>query len=113
MRTTTWLRPARLAAILSICATAAGAQTDPRVGLRGGWMNAAEAAGNLKLVAHRARPEGLVNPEKPGDFGLMNSDLAFRGNLLFQGNFGGFQVWDISNPTSPKLRSKLVCPGGQ
>jgi hypothetical protein len=101
-------------------ATDAGAQvdstrkgSDPRVGLRGGWMDAAEAARSLRVVAHRPRPEGFVNPAAPGDFGFANSDLAFRGNYVFQGSFNGFQIWDISNPSSPTVRTKFVCPGGQ
>src|SRR5207302_4116960 len=42
-----------------------------------------------------------------------NSDLAFQGNHLFQGNFYGVNIYDISNPANTKLLSSLVCPGGQ
>jgi hypothetical protein len=42
-----------------------------------------------------------------------NSDLAFRDNYLFIGNFTGFNVYDISNPNRPRLVSSIVCPGGQ
>src|ERR1041384_7244263 len=42
-----------------------------------------------------------------------NSDLAFQGNHLFQGNFYGVQIYDISNPAKAKLLTTLVCPGGQ
>jgi len=42
-----------------------------------------------------------------------NSDFAFQGNHLFQGNFYGVNVFDISNPASTKLLTSLVCPGGQ
>ena len=86
---------------------------DPRVGLSTGWTNAGEAIRNMKLVSHTARPTGFVNPEKMGDFGFANSDLAFKGDLVFQGNYNGFQVWDISKPASPTLRASLVCTGGQ
>jgi hypothetical protein len=91
----------------------AGKTADPRIGLGGGWMDAKEAARNLELVAHRARPEGFVNPASMGDFGFANSDLAFSGHYVFQGNYDGFQVWDVSSPASPTLRASLVCPGGQ
>ena len=100
-----------LAGASSISAQTGG--NDPRVGLRGGWMNAGEVARNLRLISHRPRPDVLMNPKNPGDFGYMNSDLAFRGNLLFQGNFYGFQIWDISSPSNPKLRTAFPCPGGQ
>src|SRR6478752_7569244 len=83
-------------------ASAAGAQTpDPRVGLRAGWLDAGEATRNLQVVARQPRPQGFVNPASAGDFGFVNSDLAFSGNYVFQGSFHGFQVWDVSNPARP------------
>jgi hypothetical protein len=104
-------------ALVASSAAAQGAQRDstrdPRVGLRAGWQDAATAISNLQLLAHRDRPTGFVNPENMGDFGVANSDIAFRGNLAFQGNFNGFQVWDISTPANPRLRTSFVCPGGQ
>ena len=42
-----------------------------------------------------------------------NSDLAFQGNHLFQGNFYGMNIFDMSNPSSPSLVTSMVCPGGQ
>jgi hypothetical protein len=101
-------------------ASQAGAQVDtsanradPRVGLRGGYLDAAQAASNLELIAHRARPEHFFNPTAPGDFSFINADLAFKGNYVFQGGYNGFQIWDISNPANPTLRGTFICPGGQ
>jgi hypothetical protein len=48
-----------------------------------------------------------------GGLNFANSDLAFRGNQLFIGNFSGFNTYDISNPRNPKLLASIVCPGGQ
>jgi len=31
-----------------------------------------------------------------------NSDLAFQGNHLFQGNFYGVNIYDISNPAQAR-----------
>jgi len=108
------LRIALAAALLPSLASIAAAQsTDPRVGLRAGWGNAAEAAFNLKLIGHVDRPAGFVDSTSIGNFGVINSDLAFRANQVFQGNFNGWQVWDITTPASPKLRKTFVCPGGQ
>jgi hypothetical protein len=87
--------------------------TDPRVGLEAGWMDAGEAAMGMILLANEPRPEGFVDPEDPGSFGYANSDLAFRGHYVFVGNFNGFQVYDVSDPANPTLRSAVVCPGGQ
>jgi hypothetical protein len=42
-----------------------------------------------------------------------NSDLAFRGNHLFMGNFYGVNIYDISEPAKARLVTSLVCPGGQ
>src|SRR5258706_7435113 len=42
-----------------------------------------------------------------------NSDLAFQGNHLFQGNFYGVNIYDISNPANTALLTSMVCPGGQ
>ena len=95
-------------------ASVAGAQTDPRVGLAPGhYVEAASANSNLDLVAHVDRPEPFFNPGDPGDFFVINSDLAFRDNLVFQGNFYGIQIWDVSDIRHPVLKTKLVCPGGQ
>jgi len=86
---------------------------DPRIGLEAGWQDAEEAISNLSLLASLPRPEGFRNPETPGDGRFSNTDLAFQGDYMFQGNYNGFQIYDISNPTEPVLETAVVCPGGQ
>ncbi|MEP6690636.1 MAG: hypothetical protein ABJD07_05730 [Gemmatimonadaceae bacterium] len=86
---------------------------DPRVGLAAGWFDAAEASWNMSLVSTTKPSEKFFNPSTPGDARLVNSDLAFLGNYVFQGNYSGYQVWDISNPRKPTLRTAFVCPGSQ
>ncbi|HYS70386.1 MAG TPA: hypothetical protein VEM14_09105 [Gemmatimonadaceae bacterium] len=86
---------------------------DPRIGLRPGLSNAGEAARNLVLVGHVDRPQQFANAQNPADFAFLNADLAFMGKYLYQGGFNGFQIWDISNPSSPRLRTSMICPGGQ
>lgn len=62
----------------------------------------------LEWVAHRE------NPFRQGDDpDFINSDLAFTGDYLVQGNYAGFSVWDIADPTAPELVSAVSCPGGQ
>ncbi len=78
---------------------------DPRVGLRAGLMNAAEAKWNMRVVSETPPPAGFL--------GVTNSDLAFTGNYAIQGNYNGFQVWDISNPAHPTIRTSYVCPASQ
>ncbi len=78
---------------------------DPRVGLRAGVNNAAEAVWNMRVLSR--------TPQPPEFRGNINSDLAFSGRYAIQGNFGGFQVWDVSTPASPTLRKAFVCPASQ
>jgi hypothetical protein len=65
-----------------------------------------------------AQPPAAKPGEKPArprgsSLDFANSDLAFRGNQLFVGNFSGFNIYDISNPASAELLASVVCPGGQ
>jgi hypothetical protein len=86
---------------------------DPRVGLRSGWWDPAEAIWNLRKVSATPPSDKFTNPSTPGDGRLTNSDLAFSGNIAFQGNYSGWQAWDISNPVRPVVVSSYVCPGSQ
>jgi hypothetical protein len=86
---------------------------DPRVGLKGGWYDASEAIWNLAVVSKTPPSKDFSNPSTPGDPRLVNSDLAFLGNYVIQGNYSGIQVWDISTPSKPTLRTAYVCPGSQ
>ena len=86
---------------------------DPRVGLRSGWMDAAEATWGLRVVSRTQPSEHFINRGEPGDFGFINSDISFSGHYVIQGNFSGYQVWDISQPSHPTLYTAYVCPGSQ
>ena len=56
----------------------------------------------------------LSKTRPPEQFvGGINSDLAFTGNYVIQGSFRGYQVWDISNPASPKIHTSFYCPASQ
>jgi hypothetical protein len=41
------------------------------------------------------------------------SDLAFQDNYAFDGNYDGFVIYDIKNPSKPKIVSQVLCPGSQ
>src|SRR5688500_4599828 len=79
---------------------------DPRSGLKPGRTDAGEAAKNMRLVS---------NTPKPADFdstrGLtfVNSDLAFGDKYVYQGTFAGFTIWDVSDPSKPKVVSTVQC----
>jgi hypothetical protein len=85
--------------------TAQAPSPDPRVGLSPGRDNAGVAAWNVRLVSNTPPSEEFV--------GVTNSDLAFKGNYVIQGNYNGYQVWDIANPTRPTLKTAHLCPASQ
>ena len=78
---------------------------DPRIGLHAGLFNAGEAAWNLRLLS-TTQPQGQF-------MGSTNSDLAFLGNYVIQGNYNGYQIWDISDPRHPTLKVGNYCPASQ
>jgi hypothetical protein len=78
---------------------------DPRVGLQAGRADAAQAAWNLRVLS--------TTPPAKEFVGITNSDLAFTGNYAIQGNYNGYQVWDISDPRRPSLVTGYVCPASQ
>ena len=50
---------------------------------------------------------------RPGLLNFGNTDLAFKEDLLFVGNYHGFSTYRAETPSSPQLVSSVVCPGGQ
>jgi hypothetical protein len=95
--------------VMPLAATAQGG--DPREGLDPGYFPWSEASSNLEHIDNDPRVAPFDAP--PGNFGFVNSDLAFSGTNAVVGSFNGFQIYDLSDPTNPKLRSSFVCPGGQ
>src|SRR5215203_41369 len=106
-RVAAWARPVATAAVLTALVTslAAGA---PAPADAGASAREPSIGPGLEWVAHRD------NPFRQGDDpGFINSDLAFTGDHLVQGNYAGFSVWDIADPAAPELLSAVSCPGGQ
>jgi hypothetical protein len=115
---------------------------DPRAKLTPGLYDAGEASMGIKHLLLLKKPDafqlGASDPDDPkvqkmlgqlrvGNASKMpkpmqlvvaqlafgNSDFAFQGNHLFQGNFYGLSIYDISNPANTTSLTSLVCPGGQ
>ena len=86
---------------------------DSRIGLKAGWFDAGTAIWNLRAVSMTRPSKDFINESTPGDRRLVNSDLAFMGHYVFQGNYSGWQMWDISNPAKPSLETAYICPGSQ
>jgi hypothetical protein len=68
-------------------------------------MDAGEAVSNLRVLGKVPSPEGFR--------GITNSDIAFTGKYAVQGNYHGFQIWDVSNASAPSLVTAYVCPASQ
>src|SRR6202049_377701 len=115
---------------------------DPRAKLTPGLYDAGETSMGIKHLSLLKKPDafqlGATDPDDPkvqktiGQLGIgniakipkpmhlviaqlafANSDLSFHGNHLFQGNFYGLNIYDISNPANTTLLTTVVCPGGQ
>ena len=78
---------------------------DPRPNLKAGRWDAEQAAWNMSLIS--------TSPPQGKTLGATHSDLAFSGNLVIQGNYNGFDIYDISNPAKPALVQKYLCPASQ
>jgi hypothetical protein len=92
---------------------------DPRVGLQAGTMMAVpgdslrrmvktpakDASWNLRLLSNSPAADKFV--------GVTNSDLAFIGKYTIQGNYDGYQVWDVSNAMHPVMTTYFYCPASQ
>jgi hypothetical protein len=115
---------------------------DPRFKLTPGLYDAGETSLGIRHLVLLKKPDafqlGSTDPDDPkvqktlGQLGIggamkmpkplqlviaqlafANSDLAFQRNHLFQGNFYGVNIYDISSPAKTVLVTSLVCPGGQ
>ncbi len=78
---------------------------DPRVGLKAGRWDAAQAAWNMRMIS--------TTPPKGKVLGATHSDLAFAGKYAIQGNYNGFEIYDISKPVKPELVQTYLCPASQ
>jgi len=114
---------------------------DLRAKLKPGLFDAGEASLGLKHLLLLKKPDpfqldfdpnnpkvqktlsllGVAEPSKMpkpmqlviAQLAFANSDLAFQGHYLFQGNFYGVNIYDISNPAKAQLLTSMICPGGQ
>jgi hypothetical protein len=105
----------RLLAAAALTTSALSAQTyptgnDPRNGLKYGMLDAGEAASGMRLVSFTPKPAEL---DTVRGLAFINSDLAFRDHYVYQGNFSGFSIWDVSNPVHPLLMSVVSCVTSQ
>ncbi len=79
---------------------------DPRSGLKPGRLDAGVAASNMRLVSFSPKPAAF---DTARGLTFINSDLAFGGKYVYQGNFAGFTVWDVSDSAAPKAVAVVSC----
>jgi len=80
--------------------------TDPRSGLKSGRFDAGVAAKNMRLVSFSRKPAQF---DTTRGLTFINSDLAFGGKYVYQGNFAGFTIWNVSDPAKPQIVSVVSC----
>ncbi|MBI4474197.1 MAG: hypothetical protein HY646_16115 [Acidobacteria bacterium] len=54
-----------------------------------------------------------TTPPSASSAGATHSDLAFSGKYAVQGNYNGFEIWDIGNSAKPVLVNAYECPASQ
>src|SRR3954468_11321205 len=79
---------------------------DPRNGLKPGFLDAGTAAKNMRLVSFSRKPAQF---DSARGLTFINSDVAFHGSTVYQGNFAGFTVWDVKNPAKPSILAVVPC----
>ena len=112
-------------------ASAGTIPTDPRFGLEPGTdadaqgsayteanADAETVASGMELLANRPKPrwtDADDNDLAAGAFSYSNigSDLAFKGDVAYSGNYRGFGIYDVSDPADPVLETIVNCVGGQ
>ncbi|MEP6781757.1 MAG: hypothetical protein ABJC26_17790, partial [Gemmatimonadaceae bacterium] len=83
---------------------------DPRNGLKSGIYDAGEASKGMKLLSFSKKPAEF---DSTNGLTFINSDMAFKGKYVYQGNFSGFMIWDVSNPAKPVQVSVYPCVTSQ
>ena len=83
---------------------------DPRNGLKPGKYDAGTAKKGMRLVSFSKKPTEF---DSTAGLTFINSDLAFAGKYVYQGNFSGFTIWDVSNADKPVKVSVYPCVTSQ
>ena len=88
-----------------------------------GGVGAASAGDGLGLsgtglepdqVGHSANIKHMSNTPHAGPFtGQFGTDIAFQGDRAYVGNYQGFIIYDISEPSAPVTLAQVNCPGSQ
>jgi uncharacterized protein (DUF305 family) len=73
-----------------------------------------------KAIEEKAKAAGEAEPkeeedddDRPGLLNFANTDLAFSKDVVIEGNYHGFNSYNVEDPMTPTLLASVVCPGGQ
>jgi len=72
-----------------------------------------DAAPSAEAGDAKAEEETKPPARRSGILDFANTDMAFAGKVVFEGNYHGFNTYDVEDPTGPTLLASVVCPGGQ
>jgi hypothetical protein len=88
-----------------------------------GGVGAASAGDGLGVSGTALKPDQIgysknikhmSNTPHVGPFaGQFGTDLAFQGDRAYVGNYQGFIIYDISEPSAPVTLAQVNCPGSQ
>jgi hypothetical protein len=95
-----------LAAAPALSAQTYPSATDPRNNLSHGLHDAGIAISGMRLVSTTPKPAAF---DSIRGLTFVNSDLAFKGSLVYVGNFAGFYITDVKDPAKPQLVSVVPC----
>ena len=79
---------------------------DPRSTLKPGRFDAEIAISGMKQVAFVKKPAIL---DSAAGLKYINSDMAFGTHYVYQANFAGLTIWDITDPANPVMVSATKC----
>ena len=60
----------------------------------------------MKLVSFSKKPAQF---DTVRGLTFINSDLAFATHYVYQANFAGFTIWDVTDPAKPVMASVVEC----
>jgi len=79
---------------------------DPRSTLKPGRFDAGIAINGMKQVSFSPKPAEL---DTVRGLTFINSDLAFATHYIYQANFAGFTILDVTDPAKPVIASVTKC----
>ncbi len=95
-----------LSAVTSLHAQTYPTGNDPRNGLKSGVLDAGIAISGMKQLSFTPKAAEF---DTARGLTFVNSDMAFRGSYVYQGNFAGFSIWDVSNTAHPVKVAVVSC----